>query len=156
MRQLLLDANLLVLLVVGLRDRSSISRHKRTKQFAAEDYDALLAIVSEYDRILVTPNVLTEASNHLRWAPEAVSLELMEVLRSLIDDSDERYVPSEKATQAKEFPRLGLTDAAILQIVDSDLPLLTVDLPLYLAAAKKCPTAVENFTYLQPSLRQAY
>ena len=43
--------------------------------------------------------------------------------------------------------RLGLTDAAILEAVTAETPLVTVDLDLYLAAWKKGPGLAVNFTH---------
>lgn len=148
-RHLLLDANLLVLLVVGLKDRALISKHRRTQEFTVGDYDLLLGIVSNYDRILVTPNVLTEGSNLLRFSSEPVSTELMELLRTLIDNAEERYVPSKSAACSSDFPRLGLTDVALIETVGDDVPLLTADLDLYLAVARRYPNSVTNFSHLR-------
>ena len=47
------------------------------------------------------------------------------------------------------FVRLGLTDAALLEIVTAGSPLVTVDLDLYLAALERNPDAVLNFTHLR-------
>ena len=43
---LFIDANLIVLLVVGLVGRDLIARHRRTKTFAVEDYDRLSQAIS--------------------------------------------------------------------------------------------------------------
>jgi hypothetical protein len=39
-RWLLIDTNLLLLYVVGTADRRIVQRHKRTRQFAPDDFDA--------------------------------------------------------------------------------------------------------------------
>ena len=41
MKPLILDANLLVLLVVGLVDPKLISQHRRTRRFVEEDFPLL-------------------------------------------------------------------------------------------------------------------
>ena len=64
--QIVIDANLLVLLVVGAVDRRLVGKHRRVKNFAMEDYDLLLDLLQETPHpVVVTPNTLTEASNLL-------------------------------------------------------------------------------------------
>ena len=148
-RQLILDANLLVLLIVGLKDVSLIARHKRTREFSVDDFATLQRSLEGFDRIVLTPNILTECSNLLRQIGEPACSELTTMLKTLIENSDERYLPSQKAARAPEFPRLGLTDAGLLQTVSRELPLLTVDLDLYVAASKKGPEVATNFNHLR-------
>ena len=56
---------------------------------------------------------------------------------------------SVEASGNTSFRRLGLTDAALLEVVTPDTPLITVDLDLYVAALAKAPGAAINFTHLQ-------
>src|SRR3954449_12972083 len=60
---LLLDANLLLLLVVGIADRKQAAKFKRLSMFAPEDFDLLVQVVASFRRLYVTPNVATEVSN---------------------------------------------------------------------------------------------
>jgi hypothetical protein len=148
-KRLLLDANLLVLLVVGLHDPALVPAHRRTRTFSVEDYDALTRVLANYDQIVVTPNILTEASNLLGHGDDKLSIRLSSILSSLIDQADERYVTSAHACTVGEYPRLGLTDAGILESVSGDLPLLTADLGLYVAAASKVPNGSFNFNHMR-------
>ena len=59
------DANLLVLLVVGTVQRSLIGRHPRLKAYIADDFDVLVKLLDTGEKIYVTPNTLTETSNLL-------------------------------------------------------------------------------------------
>ena len=63
-RTLLLDANVMLLLCVGLWDRSRISKFKRTRIFTDEDFDLLSQLVAGYGTVVTTPHVLSEVSNH--------------------------------------------------------------------------------------------
>jgi len=152
MSRLMLDANLLVVLMVGLREPDQVGQHKRTRAYSPEDFDLLKSLVDGADEVVVTTNVLTECSNLLRQTSEPAASELMQLLAMLIGQSEERYCPSLTASQHPDFPRLGLTDTAILESIGDDLPLLTVDLDLYLAAAAGSPTTVTNFNHLRPLL----
>ena len=43
-----IDANLLVLLVIGAVDRALVGRHRRARRFAPEDYDRLRGLASDW------------------------------------------------------------------------------------------------------------
>ena len=139
------DANLLVLLIVGSVDRELIPRHRRLRGFTIADYDVLRRMVREAGRVFVTPNTLTEASNLLAQHGEPDRSLLLGGLRSLIEESEEVVVRSAEASSNAEYVRLGLTDAALLEAVTADTPVLTVDFDLYRAAWRKEPDAAVNF-----------
>lgn len=143
----ILDSNLLVLLVVGSESRDLISRHRRLEHYSAEDYDILLELLKDADQLLVTPNTLTEASNLIRQRGEPERSLLMRRLQFLIHGSKEIVVASVDASSHEKFERLGLTDAALLEIACSDTPLLTVDFDLYLAALESGEERAVNFTH---------
>lgn len=148
--KILLDANLLVLLVVGLTDRSLILKHKRTKAFEEADYDLLVGILSGYDTIAFTPHVLAETSNLASQIGEPDSSAIRLTFSNLIQSQEEIYLMSRDSVKHPAFIRLGLTDASILQVIRSDIPLLTTDVGLYLEAAKANPSAT-NFNHLRQS-----
>ena len=144
---LFIDANLIVLLVVGSVGRDLIARHRRTKAFVVEDYERLSRAISRVGTIRVTPNTLTEASNLLGQHEEPQRSRLLLTLRALIERSPETVVASVDAAQHDVFPRLGLTDAALLEVVSADAPLLTTDLNLYVAALAAGDEAAINFNH---------
>ena len=69
-----------------------------------------------------------------------------ETFRALLRTLDERHRPSVDVADRPEFLLLGLADAALLALDESDATLLTADLDLYLAASRAGRPAV-NFTY---------
>ena len=97
--------------------------------------------------VRVTPNTLTEASNLLGQHGEPQRSRLLLMLRALIEQSPESVVASVEAARHDVFPRLGLTDAALLEVVSADAPLLTVDLDLYVAALASGDEAAINFNH---------
>ena len=131
---ILVDSNLLVLLVVGRVDRSLIGRHRRLKQFTAADYDRLIETLANAERILVTPNTLTESSNLLAYQRGRSGATLVAELQTLIEQEIEVVVLSIDAAKRREFRRLGLTDAALIDAASAERPSLTADLKLYGAA----------------------
>lgn len=148
MKQIILDSNLLVLLIVGLTDPNLISKHKRTKSYENEDFDLLANILSNYDQVVVTPHILTETSNLVSQIGEPTMSLLRKTLLALLEEQKEEFQPSIDIGKHTSFLRLGLTDCAILKIVKSELPLITADLDLYLMAVKENENTV-NFNHLR-------
>ena len=144
-----IDANLLVLLIVGSVGRDLIAKHRRLRAYSVEDFDILINLLDPVDRVFVTPNTLTEASNLLGQHGEPERSHFLSRLRFIIQASKEIVVASVDAANNKAFGRLGLTDAALLEVVTDETPLITVDLNLYLAALNKSEGAAVNFTHLR-------
>lgn len=141
-----IDANLLVLYVVGSVDRNLILRHRRVRHFSPEDFDRLSDILEEADRVYVTPNTLTETSNLLNVGRDHTRERVYDTLKELIEGSIEVIVPSVEAAQRSEFSRLGLTDSVLLEAISVERPLLTVDVELVRAAWIAKPYSAINFS----------
>lgn len=149
LKGIFIDANLLVLLVVGATDQALISKHRRLRRFMVEDYGRLLELIEQAGQVFVTPNTLTEASNLLAQHPHPERSRFFAVFRRIIAKSEEIVVASKTASCNNAFVRLGLTDAVLLEVVSAETPLVTVDLELFAAAFAKGQVAALNFTHLQ-------
>ena len=107
-------------------------------------------MIEKFDKVFVTPDTLTEASNLLAQHGEPERSRLFDVLRLLIDKSEEIVLASATAARNSAFTRLGLTDAALLEVISEETPLLTADFDLYYRAAlEKGPEAAYNFTHFR-------
>ncbi len=148
MKQIIIDTNLLVLLIVGLTDCRFIGKHKRTRSFEVADYDILVNALSMYDEIVVTPHILTETSNLIAQTAESTASSLRSTLSELLKTQREEFEPGIEVIKHNSFLRLGLTDSAIMSLVEKNIPLTTVDLDLYFVAVKHHPNVV-NFTHLR-------
>ncbi len=144
-----IDANLLVLLIVGSVDTRLIAKHRRLRGYSATDYDTLIRLLAPVEQIFVTPNTLTETSNLLAQHAEPERSRFFDRFRFIIQHSKEVVVASDIASQNNVFARLGLTDAALLESASVETPVVTVDLGLYLAALNKGMDAAVNFTHLR-------
>jgi hypothetical protein len=145
-----LDANLLLLLIVGESSKDWIAGHKRLGQYDPAAFDFLTQAIGGASKIVTTPNVLTEVSNLL---VQGVAEPRRSVLRQgysgfLTSASCEIYHPSSIAAVDPEFSRLGLADCVWLGCMDDETVLLTDDLELYLAAVSRGLIAF-NFTRLR-------
>lgn len=147
-RELILDANLLLLLVVGSASREYISKHKRLKAYSETDFDILVELISSAPNIFVTPNTLTETSNLIGYIAEPARTKIFKVFCDYVQSADEHYCESRQAITRKEFIRLGLTDSVLLHETTDSFMLLTADLDLYLAAARE-GYPVQNFNHLR-------
>lgn len=150
---LALDANLVLLLIVGSCNRQWISRHKKLADktcFSEDSYDRLLGLIANFSELVFLPNVLTEVNNQLdggmlKPAPQALS----DKLAILIRESEEAYVRSDVASDRPEFNWLGLTDVALLLLCSTDSgrdtpTLVTLDIKLA-AQAQKLGLSVINY-----------
>jgi hypothetical protein len=143
---IILDSNLLLLLVTGLTERSYISKHKRLQTYEESDFDLLKNVIEAAGGVIVTPNTLTETSNLVGQIREPARRRIYEQLRLICTKFEERYVKSSRAAGCKEFLRLGLADAAQLELMGETHVLLTVDHDLYVAAIGRGMKA-ENFNH---------
>ncbi len=150
MTRVALDTNLLLLLIVGLVARDAIVGHKKLGQYDSAAFDLLIVVIGTTDKILTTPNVLTEVSNQLDWG---VFEPRRSALRQGFSDfvtsaACEVYHPSAAVLSEPEFLRLGLADSAWFGCMDAETVLLTDDLQLFLAASSR-GLAAFNFTSLR-------
>ena len=145
-KTILVDANLLVLLVVGTASRELTAKHKKTKAFTAADYDRLVAMLGDH-KIIVLPHIAAEASNLLAFHQEPERQRLMVVLKTFLQVTDEEYVASRRAVSQPEYAFVGLTDAAILSTATT-AEILTTDALLHVVALKRGLTAI-NFNHLR-------
>jgi hypothetical protein len=112
---ILLDTHLLLLLVVGLTDKSYITKHKKLQEFTVEDFDVLRAILADAPSVLLLPNTVSETSNLASKIADPAKTQIFLTFRTLIQATSEQYIESRVASERHEFVRLGLPDAAILQ-----------------------------------------
>lgn len=152
-KKLVLDANLIMLLIVGLADENLVTRHKRTRAYSVQDFRLLVSIVTSYQDIVTLPNVLSEVSNLLSF--ESADEHSRRILTNFIkftEGATERYIASAIGTARGEFSRLGLSDSAVLEVAKGDVQILTADLALHIAALRAGYHS-ENFTHLIDAAR---
>ena len=127
-----IDANLLVLLVVGTASKDYIPKHRRLAAYTADDFELLGLIISEFSDIVLVPHLLAEASSLARKIENPARGRIQDALQTLIETVIEIPVSSRSGVQRDEFNRLGLTDAVILHLCSMDVSglnptLVTVD-----------------------------
>jgi len=122
---LFLDANLLLLFVIGTMDRSLISRFKRTQEFSVEDFDELAGMVGRANKVVTTPHILTEVSNLANSLRDDQKDAFAATFRLLIKVLDERFTTANVLSDHALF-RFGLADVSVIPEVNG-LLFLTQD-----------------------------
>lgn len=129
---ILIDTNILLLYLVGLVNRDRIPRFKRTAQFISEDYDLLLQIIEGFQKVISTPNILTEVNSLANQLGEPERSQCLLIFANLITQITEVYIESELVANHEMFSRFGLTDCGIMHIAKDKYLVLTDDLKLSL------------------------
>lgn len=106
-------------------------------------------IVEQHSCLLVTPNTVTEPLNLLAQHREPKRSQIRDTLCSLVTRGKELHVVSADACKNKYSRWLGLTDAALLEVISTENPVLAVDLNFYRAAVAKDVNAGINLRHLQ-------
>ena len=149
---IILDANVLLLVVVGLTNPDYISKHKRLQAFDKFDFDTVAEMIAASAGVVFNPNVLSETSNLARYTADPIKTQLANTLKVLISNTGERTIDSKIAVNREEYLRLGLTDSVLLELARSGATLLTVDLDLYLAASRSGLAAI-NYNHIKGQRR---
>ena len=113
----LIDSNLLLVYCVGIYDPARIARFKRTAAFTAEDFELLTHFFAFFEKIVTTPNILTEVSSLSNQFSEDIKVTYYPEFAKQIALLDEHYLPSTDISALASFYRLGLTDLGIANLV---------------------------------------
>jgi hypothetical protein len=113
---ILLDANLLLLITVGMYDPGLIGR-KRLDTFSVDDFELLQAFLATFPQNLTTPHLIAEVSNLAdQCVPKRQHRQFREFLREHFKQFDEHWMTSTELAGTEAFLRLGLSDAAVCQL----------------------------------------
>lgn len=153
-RDVVLDTNLIVLFLIGAADRSEVGKHGRIRGYSHSDYDALEALIRDVEqrggKILVSPNVWTEVSNLLFEKPGKSAgghlwSQIVPILRLLVGQFAETFVPTIAAVGRRELPFLGVTDTVLLEIAAAAGATIVTDDEMLSLEASRLPTGALHF-----------
>jgi rRNA-processing protein FCF1 len=146
---LLIDTNLLLLYFIGAYDPDRIPKFKRTMSFTVEEFWLLNGFLDVFDKLVTTPNVLTEVSNLSGQLAENLRAPFYRDFASRIPLLEEHYVPSVGASSLAHFNRFGLTDSGIVELAKDKYLVLTDDLNL-VGYLQNRGIDVINFNHIRP------
>lgn len=148
-RGLLLDANLLLVYVVGLYDRRLLGNLSRLDDYTGEDFDLLARLIALFDLVVTTPNILTEVSN---LATSALARnrhrDYLAELAAVIDALVEVAPASRAVAQLPVFKRLALIDAGIEHVARDRYLVISADFNLVSHLHNEKIAAI-NFNHLR-------
>lgn len=128
----LLDANLLILCLIGRMNPRRIVGFDRTSSFDARDYEILEHLLARFQKVITTPHILTEVSNLVGKLQQTELLKIRDLLAKWINSTLEVYEASSAVVTDTAYKSFGLTDAAISSLCQRDgILLLTADVALY-------------------------
>ena len=108
---LLIDANLLAVLVIG-RARESLLGKKPVDKFQLSDFERLAEFSGLFRRVLTTPHVLSEVNSLINKTGFA-RIECRAALGAQIRLMDEVVKSSNEMSNDPDFTQYGLTDISI-------------------------------------------
>jgi hypothetical protein len=129
-RGAIIDTNLLVLVVVGNYRPDRIGSHRRTATYTTEDFALMMRLIARFERVYATPNIFTEVDNLSRALPRQEYVGIAGSMRSVMGGIAEIYFESRAVGGSRQFPAIGLADAATMLLASRDLLVITDDLPL--------------------------
>jgi hypothetical protein len=130
-----IDANLFLLLTVGLADQRIVRYHKRLQRYSVDGFERLAKFVELAGQVVVTPHVLAETANLMQFGLIAPDIDLVRAsFKVLVKRCEEVWIEAERVVNEPEFDWLGLSDACWLSAIDERSVLLSDDNALLAAA----------------------
>ncbi len=145
---ILIDTNILLLFFVGTVNRERISKFKRTEQFVPEDYDLLVQILNYFQKIVTTPNILTEVNSLANQLGEPERSQCFTIFADGISKLEESYMTSKAIAINERFTKFGLTDCGISNLAKNRYLVLTDDLKLAVYLQKEAIDTI-NFNNIR-------
>jgi len=126
-RSVLVDANLMLVFVVGSYEPLYVSKHKNTRGYSSEDFYLLRELLAQIHARITTPHILTEVSNLLAQSEGPVKRSYFRAFAEVIGVFDEVHVAARQIALRDHFADFGLTDLGILDAADSTCLVITAD-----------------------------
>ncbi len=128
---IVIDTNILLLWFVGNVNRARISKFNRTEKFTPEDYDLLNNILYSFQRIVTTPNIMTEVNSLINKIGEPERSQCLSTLSDIVNHKiDEFYLETSQVVKMDNFTKFGLTDCGIINLAKDKYLVLTDDFKL--------------------------
>jgi superfamily II DNA or RNA helicase len=133
-KNVILDTKIFVLFVIGTIDRDYISKFLKTKEFTKQDYDLIVEKISFFDKILVTPHILTEFS-HFTIEQKSFRDDYRKNIKVFLEQMQknklqENHILIQKIALNKSIYYLGIADVSLMELCNDDTLVFTSDGPL--------------------------
>ncbi|MDR0564201.1 MAG: hypothetical protein LBG78_04610 [Azoarcus sp.] len=116
MRDVLVDTNVFILFLAGQINENRIEQYSRNSLYTKEAYYFLLNLLFKFDRIITSPNILTEVDNILNRVSGDDKHKYLELVKKIYKQTVEKYIKTVDVSQNYFFDTLGVTDSSILMM----------------------------------------
>lgn len=127
---MLIDANLLILFIIGRTNPSLINKFKPTASYTSDDFTLLCRIIPHFT-FYSTPHILTETSNLLEKIGSNIVQQIFFTFQNAVTELEEINISATEVVVTPAFKKLGLSDAVIINLAQKGLLVLTEDSQLY-------------------------
>ena len=141
-------SDVLLVYCVGVYDPDRIARFKRTAAFTMEDFDLLTQFFSFFEKIVTTPNILTEVNSFSNQLSEDLKPAYYPEFAKQIPLLEQHYLTIVDISTRASFQLLGLTDLGIAKLVRDKYLVLSDDLRLVLHLQNNGIDAI-NFNHIR-------
>ena len=139
------DTNLLLLLVVGMSERS-VSKHKRLSAFVEEDFQLIKTIAEQFHVIAAPSGVIAEVSNIIGYGGTSWHKMHDQIIETVTHE--ERSYAATELLGTTSLRELGYTDSLLCEKICSDFLFITDDHKLYSMACRHGDAI--NFNHIRP------
>jgi hypothetical protein len=145
-KRLIVDTNLLLLALIG--GTSSIVAFKRTRGYSDDDYQLLLNVIDQFEKLVATPHILAEVSNLTNGLYGSKLRDFYSTLKHSLSTIIEIHNPALDISRDYELSPYGLTDVGIVAAAKDNYLVLTDDLRVAGFAHQHCVDVV-NFNHIR-------
>ncbi|WP_414887283.1 PIN domain-containing protein [Pseudomonas marginalis] len=143
---IIVDTNLLLLALIG--GTSSIVEFKRTRGYSDADYQLLLKVIDQFEKLVSTPHILAEVSNLTNGLHGNKLRVFYATLKNSLSTIIEVHHPALDISRDYELSPYGLTDVGIVAAAKDNYLVLTDDLRVAGFAHQHCVDVV-NFNHIR-------
>lgn len=146
----LIDTNLLLLLFVGKLSKNFIQKFERTDKYTADDFQILVGFIDQFDKIITTPNIMTEMSNLVKSSNMYGDKlkDFFSIFAKSLTIISEEYLPSKSIANNENIAKFGLTDIGIMLVAKNNYLILTADFAFHVLALRNSIDSV-NFNHIR-------
>ena len=108
-------------------DENLVEKHKRTSVYTKNDFIKLIAVIQNFENLVVLPNIWTEVDNLLNNFSGSYKRDYVLKIKELVSVTSEKYLKTKLATNTFVYENIGLTDALILELAKDCELLITSD-----------------------------
>jgi predicted nucleic acid-binding protein len=123
-RGVFLDTGVLLLYIVGSKDLQLIKRKAETCKYDENDFIALSSLIEYFERVITTPQVLTETSDLLGENRDFHKFLKTFILRK---ETTEIFKSSEELANCESFLKFGIADSSTAEVSRNSYLVLTTD-----------------------------